>query len=196
MSVEFLRGINKLANTYGEPLNSVSDVHKFAYYEDCARDAHNDLPESSTIGKTASGAYIVNNAGAVVQISMLNESFGSMPDIGNGNLIGDISVTTRLAPEKDNESFTPSVLDLDFCLYASGKVELAYASRNTIDPEIRDIYVQAGAHPLQLQRQKGSLHPGIQDPYSEELSYQQDRYLDGSQLAKLHKFVVGAFVEL
>ena len=196
MSAEFLRGINKLANTYGMPLNDVSDTHKFAFYMDSAHIAENDLAETATIGKTVTGAYIVKNAVAVVQVTMLNESFGLMPDYGNGNLIGDVAITTRLAPEKNEDEFTQSVLDLDFCLYASGKVELAYASRDSNDPEIRDIYAQAGAHPIQLVPQKGSLYPGIQNNHCEELSFQQNRFLNPTQITKLRNFVIGAFIEI
>lgn len=188
--------MNKLVNKYGEPLNSASDFYKFAYYTDCAHNAENELPETVTIGKTATGAYLVNNAAVVVQLSMLNESFGLMPDHGDGNLVGDISVTTREVPDKSEDPLLPSILSLDFNLYASGKVELSYAERHTNDTDVREVYTQAGAHPLKLKEQKHLLQPNILNHAYEELSYEQNRFLKSEQLARLNAFVVGAFVEL
>ena len=78
--------------------------------------------------------------------------------------------------------------------HASGLVELNYAELDTDNPEIRDIYVQAGAYPIVLTPQKGrQLVVGRQHP-PEELCYKdQSRELNPEQLLRLTNFVLTSF---
>jgi hypothetical protein len=198
MSKDFLMSMNQLVSACGRPLNKETAQHQYAYYLDCAHDAGNDLPDSATIGKFATVEFALDDASVNVRVNVLNESFGLMPEYGAGNLVGDIDIAANeVLVDSEGLEVNRKSLDLGFCLYASGLVELSYAELDTDKPEIRDLYVRAGADPIKLKPQEGRrLEPGRQH-LPEELCYKdQNRALNPEQLVKLNNFILTSFCKL
>jgi hypothetical protein len=187
MSKKLLLEMNRLVERYGEPLSNDSDPYKYAFYHDEADSAGNELRNDLVIGKTATGAYILGKAAVTVQVSMLNESFGIMPEDDAGHLVGEVDITAnRYKHESENVITVWTPIGISFYMFASGRARLVYAETFKAEPNEKKLYKLTGADGFSHKETTNGL----------TLVDEGDRYLDGTQVSKLHNFVVGAFVDL
>jgi hypothetical protein len=186
MSREFLQSMSQLTEKYGQPLIPETGEYSHHRFLGEAARAGNDLPLDSVLGRVAYGAEFVGNTPIIVELAMLNESFGMMPEDEVDQLCGSISIDSHGTPQGDETKAGHLPLTGDIYLYTSGLAEVTYFDYVTTRPELQAFAKRIGVGHLALRE-----HDGIY-----ELIIGQNRILDADQTRKFQTFVMGAFVEL
>lgn len=185
MSLDFAVYMNKLVSKYGRPISYDTERDLFNYYNNEAlTSAGNDIPYETIIGKTATGAYVTGETIITVDVSVLNESSGLMPEYESGTLIGSIGITA-VKYVSEEETIAKTGTGMDFSLYSNG-TELVYADFTGDEPALETIHESLGSPAIRLQ----SISHG------NELYRGDTPTLNNDQQSKLTAFVVGAFREL
>lgn len=185
---DFTATMLQMSREYGLPLTHENDPFRHQSYVDLAAENGNDLPIDSVLGKVAKTTTELATGDLYIELSMLNESFGMMPDYGHGSICGSVAVTlTQLQLGKNLVVSARQALGFDAVVHSSGVVEVAYLEGLTNDQEVDQLLSHLQVDHLAKHSAQASYY---------ELDYHQNRALGNAQLRALSDLATRHFKQV
>ena len=185
MSSEFLRDVRKVVNQFGVPLTPETDPYQHAFYLREAKRAGNELPQDAVLGKIVYLSTVLESIPTQIQLSMLNESFGMMPESDRGYFCGLLTIQSNGVVNEDDVTSKEVTFSLLADINSDGTVDVSAAGKNGHAPEFKQKYMDELGF-SDLEPEKSHIPSGY-----ETTIYAYD--LKGAKLNKMSRFIVNSF---